>query len=171
MSALTAYRASKCMWRAVGLALFITVAGAVRAVACTCVCDQVRTTAEHVEKSSGIVVAKVVDVIDQTDVVMPNGERWSSSCGEAMLRLDVCEVLKGKLPPQLFVRHAAIGTGCDVKFQFQVGTTYLLFLGGDGENACPVLRGCSPSQPFAKDSRVLADTRAHLKRQRDIESK
>lgn len=164
-----ASRANERTRYAVALALLAIIAMPVRVFACTCVCDQVRTTAEQVENSSAIVIAEVLEVIDQTDVIKPGGERWSNSCGESMLQLKTREVLKGELPPQLFVRRAAIGTACDVKFELQVGSVYLLYL--SGENTCLQLSGCLPSQPLAEGSAVLTDTRAQLQPSQNDTSK
>ena len=152
-------RRTSYVLRAITIVLLV-IACAARLNACTCVCEPSRTVAEHVDASSGVVVAELVEAIDQTDTIKSNGERWSSSCGEAMLRLKVRDVLKGEFPRDLFVRQSAIGTGCDMQFQLQVGGTYLLFL--RGASTCHVVSGCSPSQVFNEESPVLAATRAHL---------
>ncbi len=145
--------------RVIVLAL-LSSAPALHVNACTCACARERTVAEHVEKASGVVVAELVEMIDQTDTIKPNGEQWSSSCGGAMLRLKVRDVLKGEFPRDLFVRRSAIGTSCDVGFQLQDGGIYLLFL--SGEQTGLALSECSSSQAFDEKSPVLAAIRAYL---------
>jgi hypothetical protein len=115
-----------------------------RSHACTCVCeDKQRSIQEQVRDSSSVVVAEVIDRTE-IETVTPDGGKWSSSCGDEVVHFRVIRTLKADTTSEICARHAAIGTGCDVKFTFKKGVRYLVFLRG-GE--CPVIDGCGDSQP------------------------
>ena len=81
-----------------------------------------------------------------------------SSCAEEIVRFRVVRTLKAETTSEIFARHAAVGTGCDVKFTFEKGRQYLVFLRG-GE--CPVIDGCGDSQP-ADQAKELIERIAKL---------
>jgi hypothetical protein len=110
-----------------------------------------RSIQEQVTDSSAVVVAEVVEMTE-LETVTPEGDRWNSSCGDEIIHFRVIRTLKAQTTSEIFARHRAIGTACDVKFNFEKGHRYLVFLRG-GE--CPVIDGCSDSQPAEKATALI----------------
>jgi hypothetical protein len=133
-------------------AAFLLVAMAPSIQACICVCEgKPRSVQEQVRDSSAVVVAEVIEKIE-LETVTPEGDRWTSSCAEEIVRFRVVRTLKAETTSEIFARHAGIGTGCDVKFTFEKGRRYLVFLRG-GE--CPAIDGCGDSRPADQATELI----------------